>query len=89
MSPPALHIEPRLLTARQAAAYLNMPITEVVRQAIGRLCFGTRVLYDRAAMDVHLDHLSGLASGSTLENDDPEIAFARFTSRFSPAARRP
>jgi hypothetical protein len=32
-------------------------------------------------MDVHLDHLSGLASGSTLESDDPEIALERFTSR--------
>jgi hypothetical protein len=87
MSPPALYIEPRLLTARQAAAYLNMPITEVVRQGIGRLCFGARVLYDRTAMDMHLDHLSGVASGSTLESDDPEIALERFTSRFSSAAR--
>jgi hypothetical protein len=78
-----------LLTARQAAAYLNIPIVEVVRQGIGRVCLGARVLYDRMAIDLHLDRLGGLASAEEPENDDPETALARFAARFASAPGRP
>lgn len=83
-------VVPRLLTAKEGAAYFNLPITQFERLRIGRVCFGTKVLYDRDALDAHLDGLSGLAAQSpALSDNDPEAALDRFNQRFSNAARRP
>lgn len=81
--------DPRLLTAKEAAGYFRLPVTAFERLRIGRVCFGARVLYDRKALDAHLDELAGLApqSGPTADND-AEAALDRFTARFSSAARR-
>lgn len=85
--------EPRLLTEDQAAAYLSIPVTEVRRLTFGRLRFGQKVRYDRRALDVKLDALSGLASQSTAPaapgpDDDPEAAFDRFSNSVTHAAGR-
>lgn len=82
-------LTPRLLCAKEAAAYFNLPVTVFERLRVGRVCFGPKVLYDRLALDAHLDALSGLApqSGPTSDND-PEAALDRFTIRSANAARR-
>jgi hypothetical protein len=81
---------PRLLTADAAAAYFSMPVKAFERLRVGRVVFGSRVLYDREALNAHLDALSGLApkSAPTAHNDDPEAALDRFTARFGRAAGR-
>ena len=82
---------PRLLTAVAAAAYFNLPVKAFERLRLGRLVFGSRVLYDRLALDAHLDTLSGLApqSAPPANSDDPEAALDRFTARAGRASRRP
>lgn len=84
-------VEPRLLTADLAAAYFSLPVKAFERLRVGRVVFGSRVLYDRLALDAHLDALSGLTpqSGHPADNDDPEVALDRFTARLGRAAGRP
>ena len=81
---------PRLLTAETAARYFNLPVRAFEKLRVGRVVFGTRVLYDKLALDAHLDALSGLTAQSppTIDNDDPEAALDRFTARFGRAAGR-
>ena len=85
-------MSPRLLTEKDAAAYLSIPVTDVRRLGVGRIPLGTRVRYDRLALDAHLDRISGLAPQSrqstTVDDDDPDAAFDRFLDRKSDASRR-
>lgn len=77
-------IQPRLLTAEQAAAYLSVPKAILVRQAWGVVRLGVIKRYDRHALDAHLDRLGGLntpslrAGSSVGDQDDPEAALDRF-----------
>lgn len=83
---------PRLITADDAAAYMSLPRAAVERMGIGRIVLGTKVLYDRVAIDRHLDALSGLPPPSPPPipvNDDPEAAFERSCPGLPNAARRP
>jgi hypothetical protein len=56
-------VTPRLLTPAQAAAYCGVSV-ERFEQTITLApisCFGTRKLWDRRAIDLWLDRLSGIA----------------------------
>jgi len=75
---PAVTLIPRLLTSAQAAQYLNLPKAETIRQAIGRIQIGARVLYDRVAIDAHLDRLAGLAAPLLPAREEAEAALDRF-----------
>jgi hypothetical protein len=78
-----------VLTAQEAAAYFQLPVKQFERLGIGRLCFGARVLYDREALDAHLDQLSGLDSRqASTPQDDAEAALARFSAHLDNAPRR-
>ncbi|MDB5431427.1 MAG: hypothetical protein JWP35_2543 [Caulobacter sp.] len=88
MSSSLPEITPRLLTTVQAAGYLNLPQAEVIRQGIGCVRFGIRTLYDRAAIDAHLDELSRLTPVQKDQVSDPEAALERFAANFKHAARR-
>lgn len=52
---------PRLLTERQAARYLGLPIAAMRRLLQGRVALDGRVRWDRKALDVWLDRESGIA----------------------------
>lgn len=85
---PTRAIPPRLLTEDQAADYLGaIPVTEVVRQGIGRIYIGRHPRYDIRAIDAWLDGLSGLSAISPIaantadDLDDAEAALARFKNR--------
>ncbi|MBW8815558.1 MAG: hypothetical protein JF588_19225 [Caulobacterales bacterium] len=83
---------PRLMLAQDAADYLNIPLAEVERLAIGRIRLGRSVRYDRVAIDHHIDELAGLTSTSpalSADNDDPEAAFDRSRPDLRHAPRRP
>lgn len=86
--------EPRLLTEKQAAAYLSLPVTEVRKLTFGRLRMGVRVRYDRRALDANLDAMSGLAplsAGAPHDGspDSAEAAFDRFAESHADVARHP
>jgi hypothetical protein len=81
---------PRLLRAREAAAYFQLPVTQFERLHVGRVAFGTRILYDRLAPDDYLDAVSGRAPRSSAHAPtEPEAALARFAADLAHAARRP
>lgn len=83
-------LSPRLLSAREAAAYFQLPVKRFERLHVGRVCFGAKVLYDRLALDAYLDAIAGLDSRHGVPtSDDAEAALARFTSDLEDAARRP
>lgn len=88
-------LTPRLLKPEQAAAYCGgIPIAAFKRLRLGEIHLGTRVLYDRHALDAHLDQLAGLAPQSPpaiprADNDDPEAAFDRSAPDLAHAPRRP
>jgi hypothetical protein len=50
---------PRLLTERDAAAYLSIPVAGVRRITAGRVVLDGRVRWDREALDEWLDGLRG------------------------------
>jgi hypothetical protein len=50
---------PRLLTERDAAAYLSIPVAGVRRIAAGRVVLDGRVRWDRLALDEWLDAMRG------------------------------
>ena len=80
----------RLLTAREAADYFKLPVAQFERLRVGRACFGTKVRYDRHALDTYLDAITGLAHATpTSPINDAESALDRFTARFANPARRP
>lgn len=80
----AAALQPRLLTADEAAAYLGVPKATLVRQAWGVVKFGVFTRYDRYALDARLDGIAGLAAKSPPAGnsvggpDDPEAALDRF-----------
>jgi hypothetical protein len=81
----------RLMLVKEAADYLHIPVAELERLGIGRVFLGTKVRYDRAAIDRHIDVLAGLASPSpSLEADNnAEVAFERSRPHLRHAPRRP
>ncbi len=83
---------PRLLTDKAAADYVSLPVAEFKRLMIGRVPLGTKVRYDRRALDAHLDRISGIAAQSPsptqVEDDSPDAAFDRFLECKPDAARR-
>lgn len=86
-------IEPRILTDKQTAAYLSLPLTDVQKLTFGRIRLGAKLRFDRRALDAHLDALSGLApqsarAGGAGPDDDAEAAFDRFTESRPDAPRR-
>ncbi len=90
-SGPMTRPEPRLITAKEAAAYFSLPVKTFERLRLGRVCFGARVLYDRYALDAHLDEISGLSKPSRLaviEANDAEAALDRFNHGLRHAAGR-
>lgn len=86
-------LPPRLLTEEQAADYLGgLPLTAVRRLNFGRVLIEGRVRFDRAALDAHLDRLSGLACdppppAAAGDPDDADAALARFLAVQTDAAR--
>lgn len=83
------NIEPRLLTSKEAAAYVRLPVAQFVRLRLAMVCFGRKVLYDRIAIDAYLDGISGLDSRVVVPTqDDPEAALARFTADLENDSRR-
>ena len=81
-------ITPRLLTAAEAAAYFRLPVSRFRQLRLGEITFGSKVLYDRHALDAYLDRASGLAGpGPAL--DEADSALARFAARPQRAARNP
>jgi hypothetical protein len=80
---------PRLLTARQAAAYFNLPRPKFEALAVGRVSFGATVLYDRAALDSYLDKLSGITRDAAHWSDDADAALARFNAHLANPSGRP
>jgi hypothetical protein len=82
--------QPRLITAPEAAAYLSLPLRAFTRLRIGRIALGSRVLYDRHALDAWLDAATGLDSSRGPRSlDDAEAALARFIADQPDASRRP
>ncbi len=83
-----VEIEPRILTAEQAAAYCALPVATFKRLRLGEIHLGATVLYDRRALDAELDAKAGLTPRPRLsalaanQDDDPEAAFERSAPRF-------
>lgn len=80
---PIAPLEPRLLSAEDAAAYLGLNS----REALGLVPvqprrIGRRVLWDRQLLDAWLDREAGLESSSAPANDagadDPDAVLARW-----------
>lgn len=83
-------LRPRLLQANEGAAYFGLPVAQFERLRIGRACFGTKVRYDKRALDAFLDRLSDISSPTPQHSgNDPEAALDRFTARFANPSRRP
>ena len=77
---------PRLLTAKEAAAYFSLPVTRFERLRVGRACFGPMVRYDRHALDAYLNTISNLSTPHA--DNDAEAALDRFTARSAGSSRR-
>lgn len=83
------HVQPRLLTDKEAADYLRLPVSAFVRTGIGRVRLGQYVRYDLRALDAYLDELTGLTAHSAPQPDnDAEAALARFTNGRADVPRR-
>ena len=72
---PAPRFTPRLLTEREARAYLGGVNPWNV---IPPLRFSTRSRWDREALDAALDELSGLSRKADKDDDTPEARVTRF-----------
>lgn len=80
-------MQPRLLTEKEAGEYLRLPVTEVRKLACGRVIMGTKVRYDRKAIDAYLDRIGGLVVHSAANEDDPDEELERFIAGRKNAAR--
>jgi hypothetical protein len=81
MAPPLdQSILPRLLTAREAAAYFRLSVARFRQLRLGEVSLGSKVLYDRHALDAYLDRVSGLDRVNS-PSDEAEVALARFAAR--------
>lgn len=80
-------MQPRLLTEKEAGEYLRLPVTEVRKLPCGRVVMGTKVRYDRKAIDAHLDRIAGLVVHSAANEDDPDAELERFIASRQNAAR--
>lgn len=89
MAPPLdRSITPRLLTASEAAAYFRLPVTRFRRLRLGEVTLGSKVLYDRHALDAYLDRISGLDHAAQPATE-ADAALARFAARPGRASRDP
>lgn len=89
MAPPLDRpITPRLLTASEAAAYFRLPVTRFRRLRLGEVSLGSKVLYDRHALDAYLDQISGLERQAQPASE-ADAALARFVARPRRASRDP
>lgn len=59
---------PRLLSREQAAAYVGLSVGSLRLIPVSPVRIGTRVLYDRCALDAYADTL--VASGQTAASDE-------------------
>lgn len=84
-------VEPRLLTAKDAAAYLSLPVAAVRRMLDGRVVIGGRTRWDRQALDALLDGRSPDAAlmPANSNDTDAEAALARFLATPRHAPRHP
>lgn len=80
-------ITPRLLSKKDAAAYLGYKTTTILDKInikpipIATIGGRNRELYDRAALDHYLDCLSGIQNigeSAKAKEDDPDEAFRRW-----------
>lgn len=67
-------MQPRLLTDRDAAVYLSIPIAGVRKVEAGRVVIDGRVRWDRVALDEWLDTLIGRKSGIAPANQNGSTA---------------
>lgn len=81
------HIVPRLLSKKEAAAYLGYKSTWILEKldikpiSIATVGGSSRELYDRRAIDLYLDRLSGVENIGEIaepEEEDPDEAFRRW-----------
>jgi hypothetical protein len=87
-APKGVELAPRLLTSEQVAAYLTLPLAEVARLTVGRLLIGTRLRFDRVALDEYLDaRLGRVAESPPPAQNDPEAALERFRAVKANASR--
>lgn len=81
------HVAPRLLNKKEAAAYLGYKSTWILENldikpiTIATVGGSSRDLYDRKAIDLYLDQLSGIqdiGEIAIIEEIDPDEAFRRW-----------
>lgn len=92
MAGPRPALQPRLLTAEEAAQYLgNITVRNLKRLRLGVVLLGSITRYDRRALDAYLDQLSGLGAKMAssagpapdqANDDSPEAAFERSAPNF-------
>lgn len=70
----------RLLTERQAADYLGVPLKSMKRLTVGRVPIDGRVRWDRYALDRWLDDMGGFGAPSPANTNQSEAdaALERF-----------
>lgn len=76
-------LTPRLLTAKQASEYLNLPNTFFVSLGIGAVKVGRYTRYDRKAIDAFIDAESGMPMLGGHEANEADAALERFNARFN------
>lgn len=81
---------PRLLTERDAAAYLSLPVAHMRRLPAGRVVLDGRVRWDRLELDAWLDGLRGALpqSPANQNTSGPDAALAQFLADQDHAPRR-
>lgn len=82
-------MEPRLLTEKEAAAYLRLPISTVRGLSVGQVRLGARRRYDRVALDAYLDRLAGLQASEMIGATAADAELDRFIADHPDAAGRP
>lgn len=82
-------MEPRLLTEKEAAQYLGLPVAAVRRLMFGHVRLGARRRYDRRALDAYLDRLSGFEASNVTGAADADEELSRFIADHPDAAGGP
>ena len=81
------NIPRRCLSLAEAAEYCGMSPGELTRRGPAPIKSGSRVLYDRYALDVWLDRLSGI--GPDEPEEDPEQTLLKAIHARKAALRHP
>lgn len=81
---------PRLLTERDAASYLSLPLAHMRRLLAGRVVLDGRVRWDRVALDAWLDAQRGATPSSPANQNlnGSDAALAQFLADKNHAPRR-